>query len=267
MRVRFWGVRGSVPYATRSSIGHGCNTPCVELVDEATGRRLVIDAGSGIVGLGDAIPAGPRPVPLLLTHYHWDHVQGLPFFAPLYRPGGSLTVWAPALGRGIVDIEAMFDKPFFPIPYDRLPSRPDIQMVTTGETTINGFDIRVERLNHPGGAFAYRIRGASRDLVYATDHEFGDTACDDALAAFAADAGALILDAHFTPEELPLHKGWGHADWHEAATFARSCGVGHLWLSHHKPGRTDQALDTIEAEARLVFASTSAAAEGDSFVV
>ena len=97
MRVRFWGVRGSVPWATADSIGHGCNTPCVEVRDERTGALLVLDAGSGIVGLGQALGGPPRPVPILLTHYHWDHTQGLPFFAPFFQPGWTPSIWAPTL--------------------------------------------------------------------------------------------------------------------------------------------------------------------------
>jgi phosphoribosyl 1,2-cyclic phosphodiesterase len=264
MRVRFFGVRGSVPYATSASIGHGCNTPCVEVFDEAADRLLILDAGSGIVGLGESSTADRRDVPILLTHYHWDHVQGLPFFAPLYRPGGAITVWAPALGRTFADLETMFDAPFFPVPYDRLPS---IKMLAAGEATISGFEIGIQPLNHPGGAFAYRIRGAGGTLVYATDHEFGDPRIDEALVTFAAGASAVILDAHFTPDELPAHKGWGHGDWSQCAQFASACGAEHLWLFHHKPGRTDEALKAIEAEARLLFAATDAAAEGDSFTV
>jgi phosphoribosyl 1,2-cyclic phosphodiesterase len=267
MRVRFCGVRGSVPYATPASIGHGCNTPCVELFDEATNRLLILDAGSGIVGLGETMPAGTGDVPILLTHYHWDHVQGLPFFAPLYRPGSALTVWAPALGRTLADLDSMFAAPFFPVPYERLPSRPAIEMLAPGERAINGFPVRVQRLNHPGGSVAYRIRGAGGDLVYATDHEFGDQQIDDGLAEFAAGAAAVILDAHFTPEELPAHQGWGHADWTQCAMFASACGAGHLWLFHHKPGRTDEALQAIEASARQLFSATDAASEGDTFVV
>jgi phosphoribosyl 1,2-cyclic phosphodiesterase len=267
MRVRFCGVRGSVPYATPASIGHGCNTPCLEVFDEATNRLLILDAGSGIVGLGETMPAGQRDVPILLTHYHWDHVQGLPFFGPLYHPGGALTVWAPALSRTFADLETMFEAPFFPVPYDRLPSRPAIEMVAPGDMTINGFRVAVQPLNHPGGAVAYRIRGAGGDLVYATDHEFGDPRIDDALARFAVGAAAVVLDAHFTPDELTAHKGWGHGDWSQCARFASACGAGHLWLFHHKPGRTDEALNSIEAEARRLFAATDAASEGEMFVL
>jgi phosphoribosyl 1,2-cyclic phosphodiesterase len=185
MRVRFWGVRGSVPYATSSSIGHGCNTPCVEVVDEPAGRRLILDAGSGIVGAGERLQDA-RAIPIVLTHYHWDHVQGIPFFAPLYRLGAAVTVWAPALGRQFPDIETMFGAPFFPVPYDRLPSPPSVKMITEGFIAINGFDTAVLRLNHPGGSFAYRIAGSSGALVYATDHEFGNAGIDRSLKEFAA---------------------------------------------------------------------------------
>jgi phosphoribosyl 1,2-cyclic phosphodiesterase len=266
MRVRFWGVRGSVPYATSASIGHGCNTPCIEVADEQTHRRLILDAGSGIVGVGAALNE-IHDIPIVLTHYHWDHVQGIPFFDPLYRPGAAVTVWAPALGRQFADIETMFESPFFPVPYDRLPSRPVVKMVTEGTATINGFKITAQRQNHPGGSFAYRIAGTDRDLVYATDHEFGRDDIDAALKRFASGAGALILDSHFTPDEMPGHKGWGHSDWAQCARFAAECGAGHLWLFHHKPGRTDEEMRTIEAQARQIFAATDAASEGDSFVV
>jgi phosphoribosyl 1,2-cyclic phosphodiesterase len=264
MRVRFWGVRGSVPYATSASIGHGCNTACVEVVDEETNRRLILDAGSGIVGV---TADGAADVSILLTHYHWDHVQGLPFFSPLYRAGAAVTVWAPALGRQFVDIETMFESPFFPVPYDRLPSRPPIRMIAAGDLTINGFEVSIQPLNHPGGCFAYRIKGAQGDLVYATDHEFGNPAIDAALKRFASGASAVILDSHFTPDEMPHHKGWGHGDWGQCARFAGECGVGHLWLFHHKPGRPDNEMKEIEAAARQIFPATTAAKEGDWFLL
>ena len=266
MRVRFRGVRGSVPYATSGSIRHGCNTPCVEIVDEQTDRRLILDAGSGIVGVNGAVN-GTSDIPIVLTHYHWDHVQGLPFFAPLYQRGSEVTVWAPALGRQSADIETMFESPFFPVPYERLPSRPRIRMLTAGETTINGFQLAVQPLNHPGGAFAYRIQGTTGDLVYATDHEFGNSEIDAALARFASGARDVILDSHFTPGEMLNHKGWGHSDWQQCTRFAGECGAGHLWLFHHKPGRPDDEMKEIEDAARQLFRETNASKEGDSFVV
>jgi phosphoribosyl 1,2-cyclic phosphodiesterase len=266
MRVRFWGVRGSVPWATQASIGHGCNTPCIELLDEANGRRLILDAGSGIVGVGATLDA-VSTIAVVLTHYHWDHVQGLPFFAPLYRRGASVTVWAPALGRQFADIETMFESPFFPVPYDRLPSRPAVRMNGTARVEINGFDVSAQPLNHPGGSFAYRVTGADGDLVYATDHEFGNPDIDLGLAHFSRGARALILDSHFTPDEMAAHRGWGHSDWSQCTHFAGGCGAKQLWLFHHKPGRPDDELREIERAAREGFKNTSAAKEGDAFDV
>ena len=266
MRVRFWGVRGSVPYATLDSIQHGCNTPCLEVIHEPDQRRLLLDAGSGIVGVGNALD-GVTDIPIVLTHYHWDHVQGLPFFAPLYRAGVPVSVWAPTLGREFADIESMFEAPFFPVPYDRLPSRPAVNMTAGGRLEINGFVVLAQSLNHPGGAFAYRIKGVKGDVVYATDHEFGNADIDLALAHFAVGAHALILDSHFTPEELPAHKGWGHSDWSQCARFAADCGAKQLWLFHHKPGRPDDEVRAIEVSARKIFPATRAAKEGDEFVV
>lgn len=268
MLVRFWGVRGSVPWATTDSIGYGCNTPCVEIRDERTGAWLVLDAGSGIVGLGHVLGDEPRPVPILLTHYHWDHTQGLPFFSPLFQPGWAPSIWAPMLkGVSLEWVQTIFGSPYFPVPFDHLPSRPVVTLVRPGSIEIGGFRVSVQPLNHPGGAFAYRVHGDGGDVVYATDHEFGNSEMDEQLTAFCFNASAVISDAHFTPEELPRHLGWGHASWHQVAALASACGAGHLWLFHHKPGRSDRELVAIEAAARHVFPATSAAKEGVSFEI
>ena len=268
MRIRFWGVRGSVPFATARSIGHGCNTACIEVENKRTGATLVLDAGSGVVGLGEALGHRGGPIPILLTHYHWDHIQGLPFFAPFYQPGWQPTIFAPLIGK--VDqafVETIFQNPFFPVPFTNLPTKPVVTLMSERDHEIGDFLVRVQPLTHPGGAFAYRVKGDEGDVVYATDHEFGNPEVDEALATFCRNAAAVILDSHFTPEELPAHKGWGHASWKQCAEFAAAAGVGHLWLFHHKPGRTDEELVQIAAHARHVFRATTAASEGTSFEI
>ena len=269
MRVTFRGVRGSVPWAVPDGIVHGCNTPCLEVHDPASGAVLILDAGSGIVGVQPArISAAADRVSLLLTHYHWDHLLGLPFFATLYDPAQRLTIHTPTLESHDPSwLDTIFRSPFFPVPCDGLPNKPEVEMVGAGPVAIPGFAIRAIGLNHPDGWLAYRITGAAGDVVYATDHEFGDPAFDEPLADFARGAAAVILDAHFTPEERPHHKGWGHSDWRQCAEFAAANGVGRLWLFHHKPGRSDRALEDIRAEARKIFAATDTAAEDTSFEV
>ena len=266
MIMQIWGVRGSVPWATPASIGHGCNTACVEIRDPKRNKVLVLDAGSGIVGLSETLNGQGRHVPILLTHYHWDHTQGLPFFSPLYMPGWKSSIWAPRLRAiDIGWVDTIFDTPFYPVPYNALPSKPSVHLVEEGGFDLDGFCIRALMLRHPGGAFAYRVQGDSGDLVYATDHEFGNAAVDAALGEFAHGAAGVILDAHFTPDELASHVNWGHSSWQQCAEFALKHKVGRLWLFHHKPGRSDVEVKRIETQARRIFAYTDAAREGVSF--
>jgi phosphoribosyl 1,2-cyclic phosphodiesterase len=269
MRITFRGVRGSVPWATSESIGVGCNTPCVEVRDERTGSTLLFDAGTGIVGpLVDARAAPASAARIVLSHYHWDHVQGLPFLAPLSAAGARVEIWGPQFdGISPASVRGIFQSPFYPVPLEQMPGTASLHVIDAPELEIGGFRIATQRLNHPGGSVAYRVRGAAGDLVYATDHEFGSAAHDEALAAFVRGARAVVLDAHFTPDELATRVGWGHGSWAQCAQLAASQGAGQLWLFHHMPGRSDADVARIEESAAAVFPQTRAAREGVSFEV
>jgi phosphoribosyl 1,2-cyclic phosphodiesterase len=249
-------------------MGVGCNTPCVEVRDDTTGACLILDGGSGLVGLSDTFAGEPRPTPVLLSHYHWDHTQGLPFYGPLYTPGSTPEIVGPDLTDVPRDwLDTLFDPPNFPVGFAALPNRPTLRLIDAAPLELGGFRIDVQRLTHPGGAFGYRIHGRDGDLCYITDHEFGDAGVDAELEAFCRGCSAVIADAHFTPDELLRHNGWGHGSWDQVAGLAARCGAGRLWLFHHKPGRTDDELTEIVEDARRIFASTDAAREGLAFEI
>ncbi len=265
--VKFWGVRGSIASPGPTTAGVGGNTSCVEV--RAGDVRLVLDAGTGIRALGEQlVREGARDIALLLSHTHWDHIQGLPFFVPAYVPGTRLSVYGQASGQAVRDVlERQMSAPVFPVRLDELSADLDTVDVADGETFMIG-DVRVTaaKLNHPGGVIAYRIEHGGRSVVYATDTEHG--ACvDPALRALADRADVLIYDSQYTPEEYrgdagPSKVGWGHSTWEEGARIARVADVGRYVLFHHDPKRTDEGVAEIERQAQRRFPASVAAREG-----
>ncbi len=263
MRLRFWGVRGSLPTPRPGQLGFGGNTACVEvrLPDDEV---IVLDAGTGIRELGHRLLTESNgtttPIRIFLTHFHWDHIQGIPFFDPLYRPESRLSFYGPS-DRLEEVLSGQMRRPYFPFGLRETPSvkefLPVEKVMELGDLIVRTFP-----LNHPQGATGYRFERASKVLVYATDLEHGDRKLDEVLREYSQDADILIYDAQYTPEEYTRHKGWGHSTWREATRLARECRVKRLLLFHHDPLHDDEAMSGIVGEARTYMAAVDAAREG-----
>jgi len=266
LTVKFMGVRGSIPTPGPENLGFGGNTTCLE-VRSSTGDVLVIDAGSGARMLGLALAgefAGQKlNLHLLLTHFHWDHIQGIPFFAPLFGASNSVTFHSttpPEKVRAILDGQ-MLD-PYFPIGFENLPARREFVQAEYQATRLGGIQVHPFPLNHPQGATGYRLEAGGAVIVHASDLEHGDPRLDSILRDHAEGADVLIYDAQYSPEEYESKRGWGHSTWLEAARVARDCHVKQLVLFHHDPGHDDGTVQNFVDQARRTFENTEAAKEG-----
>ena len=255
MKVTFYGVRGSVPTPGPSTVRYGGNTSCVA-VRVADGTLLLLDAGTGARLAGDELVRGelPSPIHLFITHVHWDHVLGAPFFAPVYRADAHIVLHAMSeRAHGALGRMALFDGEHFPIRVHDLPARLERPQV---ETEVRVGSARVTRiaLNHPGGADGFRIDDDDGSSVcYLTDNELhppGATVTTPSeLAAFARGAGLVIHDAQYLPVDMPAKLGWGHSLVSEVLALGREAEAKTLALYHHDPSRDDAALDALGAEA------------------
>jgi len=264
MRIRFWGVRGSIASPGPSTAAVGGNTSCVEVLCGRT--RLVLDAGTGLRGLGDRLLADQEPLDLalLLSHFHWDHIQGLPFFVPVYMRETALTIVGGSNGVMSVReaLEHQMAPPVFPVRLAEASARITTREVQTGDVLdIGEAKITVGCGNHPGGVVAYRIEHEGRSVVYATDTEHGE-GIDPALRELSEGADVLVYDTQYSPEEHARKVGWGHSTYAAGAELARAAGVGRYVLYHHDPARSDEGVFAFEARARAVFAASVAAREG-----
>ena len=267
LTVRFWGVRGSTPTPQAGWLGVGGNTACVE-VRAADGSRVVLDMGTGARALGYALAAeaggGPGETDVLLSHFHWDHLQGLPFFAPLYIPGQTVRFHA-ATGTDRLRefLRGQMAFPYFPVPFPDLAASTEAVGVEDGVPfRVGSLSIRSFPVHHPQGAHGYRIEAGGAVVVYATDYEHGSPAHDAGLREVARGADVLVSDAQYTADEYALRRGWGHTTWEHAAALAEEAGVGRLFLFHHDPAHDDAALERICGQARERFPATDLAREG-----
>ena len=266
-RVQFWGTRGSIPSPGPATIRYGGNTPCVE-VRTSSGWLIVLDAGTGIRELGRSLIERANGAPIrgdiFLTHVHWDHIQGIPFFAPLFHRGNHFTIWGsksiePALDRVV---RSQMSPVVFPVRFEELDARIDFGELADGCRSPNGYEVRAFDVRHPGGALGYRFteNGDSSDaLVYISDNELGTGATYDTRAdwrrrldEFVRGARVLVHDATYTALEYERHRGWGHSTYEDAVQLAIDAGIHTLVLFHHKPERTDDEVDQLAAECRAL---------------
>ena len=270
LQVKFWGVRGSAPTPCAENLGFGGNTSCLE-VRSSGGDRLLIDAGSGVRGLNHSAPedgrAGNSQFHFLMTHFHWDHIEGLPLFAPLFQEESRIAFYAgkdPKTLRHILDTQ--LSGPYFPAMDSVTATREFIeieeQVFRHGLIAIHPFP-----LNHPQGAWGYRMESGGSVIVHASDLEHGDSKLDAVLREYARDADLLIYDAQYSCEEYEIKKGWGHSTWLEATRVACDARVKRLVLFHHDPLHDDDTMRWIEGQARRHFENTDAAREGWSLDV
>ena len=268
MKIRFWGVRGSTPTPERRNSRYGGNTPCLE-VRLANGTLLVLDCGSGLRALGKSLlrEFGEHPIHgyVFLTHFHWDHIQGIPFFLPLYRKG-NVFLFHSVLRKGLElrgAVEGQMINPYFPVDMTAMGAVRHFFDLDEHAINLSGAIISSAPLNHPQECVAYRIEADGGVFVFATDTEPGSPFHDRALRELAQGADVLVYDAQYTPEQLQGdRKGWGHSSWLEGTQIAQACGVKQLVLFHHDPDNDDPFVDGLVEKARQEFPRVTGAAEG-----
>lgn len=263
--LRFWGVRGSVAVPGPATLEFGGNTSCVEL--EGASDVILFDGGTGIRAAGLNIAArGASRIHLFLTHFHWDHIQGIPFFAPLFHPETHVTIYSSSFSAPLHEsLPVIMRAPYFPIGFDALAARVDFVDLGTDAVTLGDISVRPFEVNHPQGACGYRVGYGGERFLYAPDREHGDARLDALFQEEARGATALVISAQYTPEEYESHRGWGHSTWLESTRVAREVGAKSLVLFHHDPSHSDDVLRRIESDARREFPDTFMAKEGWSF--
>ena len=266
MELTFWGVRGTCPIDRKDATRIGGNTPCAS-IETARGDWIVIDAGTGIYELGRRLAAaGPRPkrLSIFFTHFHLDHVQGLPFFEPLRDPGTEIVFYSPAEPRDLrAHLGRLMGAPFFPVAFEATASKKEFRRIDGRTIRVGGAAVSACPLNHPQGSVAYKIEEGGAAVVFATDTEPPAGGVDGWLAEFAREADVLVCDATFTPREYAAgRQGWGHGTWRDGAKLAAAARVRRLLLSHFSGWHTDRTVRAIERRARAVFAASDAARKG-----
>ncbi|MGA8368239.1 MAG: MBL fold metallo-hydrolase [Candidatus Acidiferrales bacterium] len=276
-KLVFWGVRGSTPTPERNTGRYGGNTACLDLL-APDGARFILDCGTGLRMLGHLWTpmAGQRGVDasVLVTHYHWDHIQGIPFFQPFYHSQNSFHFYgfeSQSLGRDSLRqvFEGQLASPYSPVNLSLITAARYFREVRGGENwQVGATRVTAAWLNHPQGCLGYRLDTPAGAFVYATDNEPGVAEFDRNLRELARGADVLIYDSQYSPDQLATtRKGWGHSTWLDGVKVARDSNVPNLVLFHHDPDSSDNAVDGFLSSARAEFPSTWAASEGMSITL
>ena len=268
--IQFWGVRGSIPTPGNETARYGGNTSCIEM--RIAGKRLIFDGGSGLHVLGRSLLKHmPLEAYMFFTHYHWDHIQGVPFFTPAFVRGNCFHIY----GR-VPDCQVSMKQHFMervlhpnsPVPLDgKLEADLKFYEIQTGDVVKLG-DITLETgpLNHPNGALGYRVTWQGHSVFYCTDTEHPSDRMDENVLHLAQDADVFIYDAMYTDEEYYHPKspkvGWGHSTWQMGAKIAQAAGVKRYVVFHHEPTHDDNFLDKVEKEVKAMFPNALMAREG-----
>jgi len=246
----------------------GGNTSCIEVRTD-NNEIMIFDGGTGIRLLGKALEEefGAKPIRahIFFSHFHLDHIQGVPFFRPLYNPSNHFTFYFAGRRDANLVMDAlagMMANPYFPVDMSKLPCAREYVDLVEGTFSVADTKILVLPLNHPQGCVGYRIMQNGKVISYCTDVEHGTDWSDKNLKILAKDADFFIVDSQYTPEELPDHVGWGHSSWRQAIETAKQAGAKKIALYHHDPYHEDSVIDEILVNARKVFPNVIAAREG-----
>jgi phosphoribosyl 1,2-cyclic phosphodiesterase/CheY-like chemotaxis protein len=283
-RLKLWGVRGSLPVPGPGTVRYGGNTSCVEV--RADGEIIVLDAGSGIRGLGLALQKelGPESIKLtlLITHTHWDHIQGLPFFPPAYNPKNLIRILGyegARAGLGAI-LAGQMETPFFPVSMREMPSHLAIEELKEMEFHIGKVKVQAKFVNHPGICAGYRLFTSAGSIAYVPDNEPYESLklqlakkdgidLDEArnfaaaerakMVEFLRDCDVAILDTQYTDEEYPRFIGWGHSPLSSTVQLALDANAKRVLLFHHDPSHDDEMIDRMIEEARSIVSKSKKA--------
>lgn len=267
--VQFWGVRGSVPTPGEETVRYGGNTSCLEI--RVGGKRLIFDGGTGLRMLGDQlVQEMPVQAYMFFTHYHWDHIQGFPLFAPAFIRGNSFDIYGATPPDGECMKRHFVERVLHsnsPVPLMGLQADLNFYELNHNQTMmLDDIEIRTGSLNHPNTAMGYRVTWQGRSVVYCSDTEHFPDRLDENVYNLALDADVLIYDAMYTDEEYHNPKspkvGWGHSTWQEAVRMAKEARVKRVVIFHHDPAHTDDFLDRIAEDVQIAFPKAVMAREG-----